>query len=224
MKKFVSALGSLMVLGGMMLLAYVAFAFVHRQPVAAPKHWSAAQQLTARKLARELAVHQQLRIRQQLRVHQKKSVVSSPNRSYVFMPGSEPALRIIIPKIHVNAPVAQTAPIQGVWEVADWAVGHLTTTPDPGAAGNGAYSAHDDIKGELFKRIGELAPGDSIQLRTRHALYTYAVINQQTVDPSDIHPLDPTTNATVTLISCYPYWVDTQRTIIQGVLKSTTRT
>jgi len=218
MKKFVSALGSLMVLGGMMLLAYVAFAYVHRQPAAAPKRWTAAQQLTAHTLARELAVHQQLRVRQ------KKAVVSAPNHSYAFMAGSEPALRIIIPKIHVNAPVVQTAPIQGVWEVADWAVGHLTTTPDPGAAGNAAYSAHDDIKGELFKRIGELAPGDSIQLRTRHALYTYAVINQQTVDPSDIHPLDPTTNATVTLISCYPYWVDTQRTIIQGVLKSTTRT
>ena len=218
MKKFVSALGSLMVLGGTMLLAYVAFAYVHRQPAAAPKHWTAAQQSTSRTLARELAAHQQLR------VHQKRPVVSASNRSYVFMAGSEPALRIIIPKIHVNAPVVQTAPIQGVWEVADWAVGHLTTTPDPGAAGNGAYSAHDDIKGELFKRIGELAPGDSIELRTRHALYTYAVVNQQTVDPSDIHPLDPTTNATVTLISCYPYWVDTQRTIIQGVLKSTTRT
>ncbi len=217
MKKFVSALGSLMVLGGMILLAYVAFAFVHRQPVAAPKRWTAAQQLTAHKLARELAVHQQLR------VHQKKAVVAAPNSSYAFMPGSEPALRIIIPKIHVDAPVVQTAPIQGVWEVADWAVGHLTTTPDPGAAGNGAYSAHDDIKGELFKRIGELVPGDSIQLRTRHALYTYAVVNQQIVDPTNIHPLDPTSNATVTLISCYPYWVDTQRTIIQGVLKSTTR-
>ncbi len=224
MKKFVSALSSLMVLGGMMLLAYVAFAYVHRQPVAAPKRWTATQQVTAHKLARELAVHQQLHVHQHVRVDQKKAVVSVPNRSYAVMAGSEPALRIIIPKIHVNASVVQTAPIQGVWEVADWAVGHLTTTPDPGAAGNGAYSAHDDIKGELFKRIGELVPGDSIQLRTRHALYTYAVVNQQTVDPSDIHPLDPTTNATVTLISCYPYWVDTQRTIIQGVLKSTTRT
>jgi hypothetical protein len=110
MKKFVSALGSLMVLGGMMLLAYVAFAFVHRQPVAAPKRWTAAQQLTAHKLARELAVHQQLR------VHQKKAVVAAPNSSYALMPGSEPALRIIIPKIHVDAPVVQTAPIQGVWK------------------------------------------------------------------------------------------------------------
>lgn len=223
MKKFVSALGSVMVLGGMMLLAYVAFAFVHRQPVAASRRWTAAQMFTAHKLARELAVHQQLRVQQPSRVHKKKAVVAARNSSYAFMPGSEPALRIIIPKIHVDAPVVQTAPIQGVWEVADWAVGHLTTTPDPGAAGNGAYSAHDDIKGELFKRIGELAPGDSIQLRTRHALYTYSVVNQQTVDPTNIHPLDPTTNATVTLISCYPYWVDTQRTIIQGVLKSTTR-
>src|SRR5207302_7467032 len=111
-------------------------------------------------------------------------------------------------------------PVNGVWEVADWAVGHLTTTPDPGAPGNLALSAHDDIKGEVFKRLDELRPGDQILLYTRHAVYSYTVTTQQAVDPSDVSVLDPTTRPTVTMITCTPYWVDTQRMIVQGVLKS----
>jgi sortase A len=126
----------------------------------------------------------------------------------------------VIPKIAVDAPVVETPPQDGVWPVPDWAVGHLTTTPNPGAAGNDALSAHDDIKGELFKRIGELRPGDVVRLFTQHAVYTYIVTSQQTVDPYDTSVLDSTQQATVTLISCTPYWVDTQRIVVQAVLKS----
>jgi sortase A len=129
---------------------------------------------------------------------------------------------MVIPKIEVDAPVMQTPPDGGVWQVADWSVGHLSTTPNPGVAGNGAYAAHDDIKGEIFKRVGELTPGDKILIYTRHAVVTYAVIRQITVDPSNISPLNPTTQPTVTLISCAPYWVDTQRLIVQAVEKTRT--
>ncbi len=124
---------------------------------------------------------------------------------------------MVIPKIDVDAPVVQTPPVQGVWEVADWSVGHLATSPNPGADGNGAYAAHDDIKGEIFKRLDELTPGSKIYLYTSHSVFTYIVTRQLTVDPSDIGPLAPTAQPTITLISCSPYWVDTERLIIQAV-------
>ncbi len=96
-------------------------------------------------------------------------------------------------------------------------MGHLSTTPNPGVSGNGAYAAHDDIKGEIFKRLGELAPGDKIMLYSHRSVVTYLVTRQITVDPSNISPLNPTTQPTITLISCAPYWVDTQRLIVQAV-------
>jgi sortase A len=171
--------------------------------------WTKAQQKQGRKIAAALGNNQ--------------STIKVPARlqgAHLPKAGSEPATRMVIPKIDLNAPVVETPPVQGVWEVADWAVGHLTTTPNPGAVGNSALSAHDDIKGEIFKRLGELKPGDPILLYTKHAVYTYDVVSATTVDPSDLSVLDPTRNATITLISCTPYWVDTQRLIVKAVLKT----
>ncbi|MBV9279093.1 MAG: class D sortase, partial [Chloroflexi bacterium] len=157
------------------------------------------------------------RLARTLAHHQKIAVPKGPVAANLV--GREPATRIVIPKIAVDAPVVETPPADGVWEVADWAVGHLTTTPQPGSPGNMALSAHDDIKGEIFKRLDELRPGDEIRLYTRHEVYSYIVTNQQVVDPSDIAVLAPTAAPTVTLISCTPYWVDTQRLVVQATLK-----
>jgi sortase A len=153
-----------------------------------------------------------------LRQHQ---VVSVPKRLLAAIPsGKEPPTRMVIAKIRLNAPVVETPPVNGEWEVADWGVGHLTTTPNPGVAGNMALSAHDDIKGEIFKRLDELRPGDDVHIYTRHLMFTYTVVSSQVVDPTDVSVLNPTSQPTVTLISCTPYWVDTQRLIVRAVLKS----
>jgi sortase A len=202
MRTLIRILGSILTLGGAALLTYASFSYAHRQPAA--KSWTAAEQATGRRLALALTHHQSL---------------AAP-REATPQVGGEPALQMVIPKIDVHAPVVQTPPVQGVWAVADWSVGHLSTTPHPGVPGNAAYAAHDDIKGEIFKRLGELTPGDTILLYTRHSVFTYVVTRQLTVDPSDISPLNPTAQPTVTLITCVPYWVDTQRLVVQAVEKS----
>src|SRR5919199_2117814 len=210
MKRIVNIAGTLLIAAGLATLVYVGISYQRSQPTAASikaPHWTVAQRTEAHKLSAKLSGHQTLAI-------PKKLAASLPPA------GSEPALRIVIPKIAVDAPVVQTQPRNGIWDVADWAVGHLVTTPNPGAPGNNAMSAHDDIKGEVFKRLGELAPGNKIMLYTRHAVYTYVVTNQLTVDPSNVSVLAPTRASTVTLITCVPYWVDTERLVVQGVLKS----
>jgi sortase A len=210
MNRAVRLLGSALVLAGTLVLAYVAVSYVRGVTPSTPG-WSQAQQKDAQKIAAALNGKQTIAI----------SKVQAQAGTGVA-PGSEPAVRMVIPKIAVDAPIEQTPPTGGTWVVADWAIGHLTTTPNPGAVGNGAYSAHDDIKGELFKRNAELAPGDSIYLYTRHMVYRYVVTNRQVVDPSDVSVLDPTSRPVITLISCVPYWVDTQRLIVQATLKSST--
>jgi LPXTG-site transpeptidase (sortase) family protein len=206
MNRLLSGLGTLLVSAGVAILIYIGVTYAQ----ASPQHaqvWSAKQQASGRKLASRLAGHQ---------------TVAVPGRlNHSRLPAAgEPAVRMLIPRIRVDAPVVQTPPTAGIWNVADWAVGHLTSTPDPGVDGNGAYAAHDDIKGEIFKRLGELAPGDTIILYTRHTVDRYVVVGQQAVDPSDTAVLGQTKQPTITLITCTPYWVDTQRLVVQAVLKS----
>lgn len=207
MRTLISSISALLVIGGVALLGYTGYAYTHPASARVPT-WNAQQKKAGEQLAREYIKHQKVTIPRRL------AAVKLP------APGREAATRMVIPAIGLRAPVIQTPPQNGVWPVPDWAVGHLTSTPNPGAPGNAAYSAHDDIKGELFKRLGELKPGDLISLYTQHAQYTYAVTTQQVVDPSDISVLDPTRNSTLTLISCTPYWVDTQRLIVHAALKS----
>lgn len=207
MRKALSAFGAILMIAGVALLGYVGWMYYH-QSTASAGGWSPTLEKKGAVIAKQLSTPQTVKVPSRL------------GSRVAVSPGSEPALKMIIPKIDMHAPVVQTAPVNGVWDVADWSVGHLTTTPDPGAAGNAAYAGHDDIKGEVFKDIAKLKPGDSILLRTRHAVYTYVVTRQLIVDPSNVSVLDPTRQSTVTLVSCAPYWVDTQRLIVQAVLKS----
>lgn len=204
MKRTLNILGSLLMVGGIALLVYVGIAYVRNHQAATTKGWNAAEQKQGKKLASQLGKHQKIQV---------PKAKSQP-------PGSDPAIRMVIPKIGVNAPVVQTPPVNGVWQVADWAVGHLTTTPNPGVPGNSALAAHDDIEGEIFKRVDELRPGDKVLLYTQHTVYTYKVFNQEVVDPSNVSVLGQTAKPIITLISCTPYWVDTQRLVIQAALTS----
>lgn len=209
MSRLLSALGSVMVIAGVAIMAYVVVQYRQGSTTTATSgpHWSATQSRQGKTIASQLGRHQTVK-------------VPVLNKRNVARVGSEPATRMIIPKIGVDAPVVNTPPVNGVWDVADWKVGHLSTTPNPGSRGNAAFSAHDDIKGEIFKRVDELKPGDAIILKSAHGSYLYIVTGQSVVDPSDTTPLNPTTSPTITLISCTPYWVDTQRLIIRAVLKS----
>lgn len=210
----ISYLGTLLVATGIAILIYIGVTYAESVQATPRTHtWNQTQRAAAHRLASRLVGHQTVALPNRLNQHRLTTSAT----------GSEPAIRMAIPKIGVDAPVLQTPPVNGVWEVADWAVGHLTSTPDAGANGNGAYAAHDDIKGEIFKRVDQLAPGDTILLYSRHAVFRYTVINQQTVDPSNVSVLAPTRTPTITLISCAPYWVDTQRLVIQAALKSSVR-
>lgn len=205
-RNLVNSMGALLTVLGIALLIYVGIEAQrqHSAPTRGQAQWSASDQQIGKQLATNLRAHPP----------------ALPAARQVGAAAVEPSTRLDIPRIGLHAPVVETAPVNGEWQVADWAVGHLTTTPFAGQNGNSALSAHDDIKGELFKRISELRPGDRVVLLNSHASYTYLVTSEQLVDPSDVGVLNPTATPTVTLISCAPYWVDTQRVIVQAMLKS----
>ncbi len=129
-------------------------------------------------------------------------------------PGPGQPTRIRIPAIGVDAPVVEG----DGWEQLMKGVGHHPGSANPGQPGNMVLSGHDDIYGEVFRRLDRLKPGDPIIVYSHGKPYTYLVTEIHIVEPTDVQWLAPTPNPTVTLVSCYPYMVDNKRIIVRGVL------
>ena len=130
--------------------------------------------------------------------------------------GPTQALRVIIPAINVDAQVVQG----DGWEQLKKGVSQHIGTPDPGQAGNLVLSAHNDIYGQIFRRLDQLKEGDEIQLHTASQVFIYIVTQQRIVEPTEVSVMDPTPHPSLTLISCYPYLVDNQRIVVSADLKT----
>ncbi|MCW5875468.1 MAG: class D sortase [Anaerolineales bacterium] len=131
-------------------------------------------------------------------------------------PGPQQALGIRIESIGVNAPIV----LGDDWEALKRGVGQHVGSADPGQQGNFVLSGHNDIYGEVFRHLDELKPGDEVTIFTANRTFTYRVVETRIVPPTAVEVLAPTPEATLTLISCYPYRVNSQRIVVIGELKS----
>lgn len=147
--------------------------------------------------------------------HLKPLVQSLANIS-IPTPGPQQAIRIQIPAIGVDAPIVQG----DGWEQLKKGVGQHVGTSNPGENGNVVLSAHNDIFGEIFRDLDRLKPGDEIVVYTNQQPFSFLVTNTQVVDPTQVEVMDPTTQPTVTLISCYPYMVDDQRIVVTARIQN----
>lgn len=125
-------------------------------------------------------------------------------------PGPSHARRIRIPAISVDALVVQG----DGWEQLKQGVGQHIGTANPGQQGNIVLSAHNDIFGEIFRHLDQLQEGDEIILETLTQTVMYQVVDVDYVEPTEVSVMESTNEAIVTLISCYPYWGDTQRIVV----------
>jgi sortase A len=130
-------------------------------------------------------------------------------------PGPEAPTRIVIPAINVDALVVEG----DTWEQLKLGVGHHLNTADPGERGNMVLSGHDDIYGEVFRRLSDLELGDEVVVYAGEQPYRYIVTAKQIVEPTDVRVLAETTKPVATLISCYPYMVDTHRIVVIAELQ-----
>jgi sortase A len=130
--------------------------------------------------------------------------------------GPEQAIRIQIPTIDVDAPVVQG----DGWEQLKKGVGQHAGTANPGEKGNVVLSAHNDIFGEIFRELDRLKAGDQVILFTNQRAYTYLIVDTEVVEPTEVGAMAPTSQGTVTLISCYPYLVDDQRIVVTARLQN----
>lgn len=127
------------------------------------------------------------------------------------------AIQIDIPAIGVhNWPIVQG----DGWEQLKKGVGQHIGSADPGQSGNVVLAGHDDVFGEVFRNLDKLQPGDQVVLYTMQKQFTYQVTETRIVEPAQVDVMNPTSEATVTLISCYPYMVDNKRIIVFAKLQN----
>ncbi|HRN68367.1 MAG TPA: sortase [Promineifilum sp.] len=129
-------------------------------------------------------------------------------------PGPETARRLEIPALSGDYPIVQGDD----WEQLKKGIGQYAGSGQPGKAGNVVLSGHNDIYGEPFRYLDRLKPGDEIIVSTERQTYTYLVEEVRVVEPTDVWVMGPTDFARVTLISCYPYRVNTRRIVVFGRL------
>jgi LPXTG-site transpeptidase (sortase) family protein len=94
-----------------------------------------------------------------------------------------------------------------------YAVTHYTFSAGIGS-GNAVLYGHDDIEGSIFARLKDLQPGDEIDVAIAGRVQRYRVSTRVIVAPTAVQILDPTPDVRLTLFTCWPNWVDTQRVVI----------
>ena len=130
----------------------------------------------------------------------------------VAFPAPEAILRV--PKAHIEVPI-----LEGTSDLTlNRGVGHIAGTALPGQPGNIAVTGHRD---GFFRGLKDIVPGDIIEVVQHNHTDTYIIRTTRIVAPSDTSVLKQTPDATLTLITCYPfYYVGSapQRFIVQATL------
>ncbi len=140
---------------------------------------------------------------------------------------------LTVPRLHLRVPVAEGVGKESVLNKGY--VGHYPGTGQPGQVGNFALAGHRNTHGEPFRYVNRLAPGDTVEVETRSAVYTYAVDRtlRQTaardsgviraIPRSTVHPSYGYTapGRFITLTTCTPEYTSRYRLVVWGKLVST---
>jgi sortase A len=155
-----------------------------------------------------------------------------PSPTSTLVPvATHPPSRIVAPAINLDSEVVPVGWKQvtqdggnvSVWEVAEYAAGWHQNSKLPGGGGNIVLSGHHNIKGEVFRYLVDLVPGDTVTLYADDRPYTYTVEARLVVRDKGVPEAERRENARwigpfpderVTLITCWPYTNNTHRVIV----------
>lgn len=130
-------------------------------------------------------------------------------------PGPQSPTRLVIPAIGVDSPVVEG----DSWEQLKKGVGHHIGSANPGERGNMVLSGHNDVFGEVFRDLEKLDLNDEVIVYAGVQPYRYVVKAKRIVEPTEVSVMADTSTPTLTLITCYPYLVDTHRLVVIAALE-----
>ncbi|MBI4164380.1 MAG: class D sortase [Acidobacteria bacterium] len=80
--------------------------------------------------------------------------------------------------------------------------GHLPGSALPGQDGNVVIAGHRDT---FFRPLRGIKVGDEINLTSPEGQYRYQILWSRVVPPNETQALEPTSDASLTLVTCYPF-------------------
>lgn len=110
-----------------------------------------------------------------------------------------PQAVLTIEKLGIQVPVYDGATDLNL----DRGVARIKGTGTIDGQGNLGIAGHRD---GFFRPLKDIAVGDRIELQTSGGIVNYTVSSMEIVDPSNVSVLGPTTNSTITLVTCYPFY------------------
>jgi sortase A len=114
--------------------------------------------------------------------------------------GTEGSLvgRIDIPRLDLSAVVFEGTSD----DTLSRGVGHLSGSASPGENGNLVLAGHRDT---FFRELRNIRQGDEVTIIGLDGEFEYRVESTTIVEPDQTEVLQPSDDATLTLITCYPF-------------------
>jgi LPXTG-site transpeptidase (sortase) family protein len=132
---------------------------------------------------------------------------------------------ISIPRIGVKSAPIYDRGVDGSGNMLiakGYAVTHYSFS-SPIGSGNAVLYGHDDIEGSVFGSLKDLKTGDEVDVQTGSGPpIAYHVTARTIVAPTAVQILQPTNDVRLTLFTCWPNWVDTQRVVVTAVPNAST--
>lgn len=123
--------------------------------------------------------------------------------------------QIEFPSLATRISIQSSSVINNQWQVSDHIANHLLNSSSPGEKGNIIIYGHN--KKDIFGKLKELTEGDQIILHTEDgSLYTYRIVEQRVVSPTEVSILQQTETETLTIYTCIGL-LDSQRLIIRAI-------
>lgn len=110
-----------------------------------------------------------------------------------------PLAVLSIPRLGLEVPVFEGTDELTLNRGAGWIAG----TARPGKGGNVGIAGHRD---GFFRVLMDVRVGDQIQLALRGSKAAYSVDSIEIVEPTDVRVLEPRERASLTLVTCYPFY------------------
>ena len=159
--------------------------------------------------------------------------LSPPHQHPKFLPGTSSTAAgpnqvvayLSIPKLGIkNAPIFDRGVDGGgnMQIAKGYAITHYAYS-SPIGAGNAVLYGHDDIEGSVFGRLKDLQAGDEVDVTAPGGSpVSYRVTGRSIVAPTAVQILQATNDVRLTLFTCWPNWVDTQRVVVTAMPASST--
>ena len=136
--------------------------------------------------------------------HQRRFVPAEPAPPSATpapaLPPDDLVGRIEVPRLNLRAIIAEGTDARTLRR----AVGHLEGTPLPGEAGNVVLAGHRDT---FFRALKDIREDDVVRITTPRGRFEYVVEATAVVEPTRTDVLDPTALPSVTLVTCYPFYL-----------------